>query len=46
MVAPSETVTIRLRLTDTPFASTVDPLSGERLGATDKRNVSGKAIGY
>ena len=24
----------------------VDPLSGERLGATDERNVSGKAIGY
>jgi gamma-glutamyltranspeptidase/glutathione hydrolase len=24
----------------------VDPLSGQRLGATDERNVSGKAIGY
>ena len=24
----------------------IDPVSGERLGATDERNVSGKAIGY
>ena len=24
----------------------VDPRSGERLGATDERNVSGKAVGY